>query len=258
MNKLERLLKERGFTKHIELEMPSFSAAFELRLYKIYAAVIRTISAALVKDITAEYRKELKLRDSVETSIGSIDEKLVQALITFARSWRGWADDGARVHYRLLTKKLKYATNVDLSTRLTVEGDRASLDDLLRWNTELIRNISEEMRQRISSTVYSGLTARTPPDVIAKQISEATGMARDRARRIASDQTVKLGSALDAQRIQELGAEGYQWMHSGKLHYRPEHLARNGDFVKFGSRIDREDPPGHAPFCGCKRRLILN
>lgn len=257
-NEIERILKERGFTKHVELEMPSFSEAFELRLYKIYAAAIRTVSAAFANDLVSEYRQELRLKDSVETTINSIDDRLVQALITFARNWRGWATDGTRLHYRVLVRRLKYATGVDLSTRMAAGGPQATLDDLLRWNTELIRNISEEMRQKISSAVYSGLTSRTPPEIIAKQISEATGMARARARRIASDQTVKLSSALDDQRMRELGVEGYQWMHSGKLHPRIEHVERNGDFIKFGSKIDKEDPPGHAPFCGCKRRMVIN
>lgn len=257
-NQLEKVLRERGVTNRLEIDLPTFSEAFELRLYKIYAEALRSITASVAKDMVAEYRAELQLRDSVDSVLSSVDQKTVQAVLTFMRQWKAWSSDGSRMHYRGIVSKLKYATGVDLSTRMSAGGEPATMDDLLRWNTELIRNISEDMRQKIASAVYSGLTSRTPQDVIAKHITEATGMARARARRIASDQTVKLSAALDNQRLVELGVDGYEWMHSGKLHYRPEHLARNGDYVKFGSKIDKEDPPGHAPFCGCKRRMVLN
>lgn len=257
-NQLEKVLRERGVTKRVELDLPTFSSAFELRLYGIYSQALRSITASLAKDIILEYKSELQMRDSVDSVLSSLDQKTVQAVLTFMRQWKAWSDDGARMHFKGMVSRLKYKTGIDLSTRMTARGEPATFDDLLRWNTELIRNISEEMRQKIASAVYSGLTSRTPPDVIAKQITEATGMARARARRIASDQTVKLSAALDNQRLVELGVDGYEWMHSGKLHFRPEHLARNGDYIKFGSKIDKEDPPGHAPFCGCKRRMVLN
>jgi len=71
------------------------------------------------------------------------------------------------------------------------------------------------------------------------------------------DQATKLSGALDAERGIQIGAPGYDWDHSDKAHPRLEHVARDGKYFAFGSQVDREDPPGFAPFCGCKRRIVL-
>lgn len=256
-NSLRQILNERGVTKPISLELPVLSPVVEKELAGIYNQFLQTISASLLEDVVRGYKQSLLVRDNLESVLRGIDKKTVQATLTFSKRWSAWAKAATRMHYKTLIRKLKYSTGVSLATSMGVAGDEATMEDLLTWNTELIRGISEEMRQKIAASVFAGLTARTPVTQIAKEISEATGMARARARRIASDQTVKLNSALDAQRLKDLGCEGYQWMHSRKLHPRLEHKARDGDFIKFGSTIDKTDPPGHAPFCGCKRKMVL-
>lgn len=255
---LETVLRAQGKRAQIKVDMPSFPRWFEMELVSIYREVTQIWSKEVVRQLLEEYQRELQLRDSPEEVLNRLDLIIVQALVTFDRKFRDWLDRGSAMHYRTLMARLRYATNVNLSTVIPLTSPTDTFEDLLRWNTELVRNINEQTRQRIASAVYSGLTNRTPVATVAREIQEATAMSRARARRIASDQTVKLSSALDDQRMKELGVEGYEWMHSGKAHPRPEHKARNGDYFKFGSVVDRTDAPGQAPFCGCKRRMVLN
>lgn len=255
---LESILKAQGKRAQIKVEMPSFPKWFELELVAIYREVTQIWSKEVVRQLIQEYSQELQLRDSPEVVLNRIESGMVQAMVTFDRKFRDWMNRGVAMHYRTLMARLRYVTNVDLSTIIPLTSPTDTFEDLLRWNTELVRNINEQTRQRIASAVYSGLTNRTPVAIVAREIREATAMSTARARRIASDQTVKLSSALDDQRMKELGMEGYEWMHSGKAHPRPEHKARNGDYFQFGSTVDKTDAPGQAPFCGCKRRMVLN
>lgn len=255
---LEKLLRARGKRAELKIEMPSFPKSFEQELVSIYREVTALWSKAVIRQLIEEYKGELQARDSVETVLNSVDYEMVRAMVTFTRRFREWYERGTQMHYRLLMSRLRYATGIDLTDIIPLTSPTDTLEDLLNWNTELIRNINEQTRQRIASAVYSGFTNRTPVNTITREIREATGMSTARARRIASDQTVKLSSALDDQRLKALGMEGYEWMHSGKLHPRVEHKARDGNYYEFGSSVDKTDAPGRAPFCGCKRRMVIN
>lgn len=162
------------------------------------------------------------------------------------------------------------ATGVDLETMLGPEGARQSLEQAIAWNTSLIRDVSDQLRQRISATVFAGLQARQPAREVAAAIREASGMARDRSLRIASDQLGKLTSALADERRREAGLPVWKWRHSGKRHPRSWHKARDGHFYSEGARVGTvvngvtverapapDDLPGRPPFCGCRAQSVV-
>lgn len=259
-------MKARGTRrKAILIDLPDPIPSFERELERMYMKVVRIWAAEAVRVVTEEYRPTLAEQVEVQTdSVGSIrtalrtlDNKALQAILTFSREYEDWSSRYVRAHYRRFIQRLKYATNVDLTTQLTMGGNRVTLEALLQRNIGLVTSVSDQIRERITDAVYAGLTSRKPVVDIARDIRNATDMGAARARRIASDQSVKLSSALDEERIRQVGEEGYVWSHSDKVHFRPEHKARDGDFIEFGSEIDKEDPPGFAPFCGCKRRIRL-
>lgn len=168
----------------------------------------------------------------------------------------GWAAALAAWHSR------KWAANVLAASGVRIDGFLSSAviaDDLaasLNWNKSLIRNVSDQTRDRIANIVWSGWRARTPRNVIARQINEAVGLGVKRARFIASDQTTKLSAALDESRMLEAGLDEWIWRHSGKAHPRLDHLARNGKRYTYKTAPD--DLPGELPFCGCKKQAYLD
>jgi SPP1 gp7 family putative phage head morphogenesis protein len=148
------------------------------------------------------------------------------------------------------------ATGVDIGTLIGPEDVRATVAAYMEWNASLIRDISAQARQRISNAVFAGLQARTPAREVAKQIREATGMARDRSIRVASDQLSKITSSLADERRREAGLTSWKWRWSRKKHGRKEHIAREG---KIYTDVDApEDLPGQLPFCGCRQLAVIN
>lgn len=229
------------------------------RLYRVYKPLVDLWAGRGRERIMDEYTRTLAsfTGDSpadIAAAIEEVEDGALDLLLFMREDYQQWAQTMEAWHVRQLAQRLTYATNVTLGTQM-LGGAGGTVEDYLERNMALIRDVSDQTRGRISDIVFRGVQQRTPARDIAREIANATGMARARALRIASDQTVKFSSALDELRGQQLGFPGYEWQHSHKLRFRPEHLARDGDFIRFGSEIDKTDPPGFAPFCGCKRRL---
>lgn len=237
-------------------------------LARLYMPVVRIWALGARNRILPAYRRSLVEQQAydglqrdragdVEVEIAAVDAEAVRATFTFRGLFQVWAEALQLWHMRKVISDLRYATNVDLSTQLHAGDVAETMEDVLARNVALVRDVSDQARGRISDIVFRGLQNRTPTREVAKQINEAVGLGRDRALRIAQDQSSKLSAALDKDRQLQLGMTSFEWRHSGKRHYRPEHLARNGKVFSWSSEVARTDPPGFAPFCGCKAKGIL-
>ena len=257
---LRAILRQQGRRRPLALRPITTTQAQQRALYRLYLPVVNVWVNATPR-IMDEYARSLSQMtlDSpadVAEEITATDEGAVRAVFDFRAFFTEWAQALTLWHVDRIGQQLTYATGLELTQFLGPVN--LTVEDYLERNTALIRDISDQARGRIADIVFRGLSNRTPTRDVAKEIAEATGLARKRALRVAIDQTVKLSSALDAQRGYELNADGYIWAHSGKLHYRETHKARDGQYFAFGSEVDRNDPPGYAPFCGCRRRLHWN
>lgn len=191
------------------------------------------------------------IRNAAEGS-GEAANRLLLLLSPFLRSW---ALRFERWHRLKWTRNVMTPTGVDLSTMIGPEDARETLEAVLARNVALVRSVSDQTRASIADIVFRGFQARTAPRTIAREITAATDMSRARALRIAADQTVKLSSDLDTERMRQVGIEKWKWRHSGKKHYRPVHRARNGNIYTFANAPT--DLPGMLPYCGCKKQAIL-
>jgi SPP1 gp7 family putative phage head morphogenesis protein len=160
---------------------------------------------------------------------------------------------------------VKAGTGVSLDTVLTAQPVQETLEAWIQRNVALAKNISDQAQARIADAVFRGYEARLPAREVAKAIREAVGMGRKRALRIAADQSSKLSAALDAERQAEAGIAWFRWRHSGKLHPRAWHKARDGRVYALKSgkardgdeTIPRDDRPGMQPWCGCRAQAYL-
>lgn len=176
-----------------------------------------------------------------------------------------WAEAVSAWHRNRVIAGVLSAARVDVSTRLSPFDIRQSVQEALAWNTSLISNVSEDMRERIANIFFAGFRAQTPPAVLGREIAKATGIGRRRAKNIAADQTVKLSAALDRARQAEMGLTEWVWRSSHKVNYRPEHLARDGkhyansDEIATAEGLNKPpaDQPGELPYCGCTRQAWL-
>lgn len=240
------------------------TAAQEGDLFRLYMAVVRVWHEGARTDILPAYSATLAqdamMRDSVtdvQIAIDRIDAKAVLAIFQFGQAFRTWATELSLWHLRKFVSSIKYATNVDLGTVLGVGDTRLTIEQVLARNVGLVRDVSDQARGRISDIVFRGLQARTPVREVAKQIQDATGLARKRSMGIASDQTVKLSASLDRERQLQVGMDDFEWMSSHKVHFRPEHAARDHKIFAWSSPVGTQDPPGWLPYCGCKAKGVL-
>lgn len=254
---LKAILRQQGRKKPLTFRAIKTTQAQGRALYRLYTPVMDVWSEGSTR-ILAEYARTVATYtgDSpadIEAEIAVVDEQAVRVTFDFRAFFQEWAQQLLRWHIERIGSQLTYATGIDLGTQLGPANE--TLEDYLARNTALIRDVSDQTRGRIADIVYRGVQQQTPTREIAKQINEAVGLGRKRSLRIAIDQTVKLSGALDALRARQLNADGYIWQHSGKLHYRPVHKERDGEYFAFGSEVDKTDPPGFPPFCGCVRRI---
>lgn len=231
-------------------------------LAALYLSVLRVWAEGARDEVIPEYRRalaELVTDDasSINTTISTIEDRAVRATITFGSLFQRWIARFQGRHMRKLIASLKYKTNVDLKTQIGPQDLAQTMETVLLRNVALVANVSDQARARIADAVFRGLQNRTPVKNIAREINEALGLGRERSLRIASDQSVKLSAALDQERQQQLGMDEFEWMHSDKKNFRPEHKARDGKVFSWSSEVGRNDPPGYKPFCGCKAKGLL-
>lgn len=148
-------------------------------------------------------------------------------------------------------------TGVSLETLLDRADVNATLQAALGENIALIRSLDDQMRNGISGEVFRALQNRTTARDLARAVRKLASVGQSRAELIASDQLQKLTGALDEQRQRQVGISKFEWAHSGKLHYRPEHKVRNGNVYSWNDPVAKTDPPGRAIRCGCRARAVL-
>jgi SPP1 gp7 family putative phage head morphogenesis protein len=194
--------------------------------------------------------------DQVQASIEQANAEFLTRLLTeITPALRRWAVSTERWHRAKWASAVRAGIDVDLSSVLSSTGMEETLAAFINRNVALTRNISDQTRARIADAVFRGYQERAAVRDVAREIREATDLGRQRALRIASDQNNKLSAALDVERQAEAGLTEYKWRHSGKLHPRESHKARDGKVYKLGQPDG--DTPGQAPFCGCRAQAYV-
>lgn len=158
------------------------------------------------------------------------------------------------------------ACKVDVGTLLGPELTRQTLGTTIEWNIGLIKDVSAQIQQRMTSVIMSGLNQRKPARDVARELSEITGMGRDRSLRIASDQLSKAAGAVAEERQREAGIDEVEWIHSRKLHPRLSHQHRNGKVfyletkkaVDGSETVPADDWVQQPPYCGCRTRAWVD
>ena len=208
----------------------------------------------------------LDTADQVQGAINSVANEFLTILTArITPALQRWIVRAERVHRDKWAAAIRAGVGVDVDMMLSAGEVQEALSAFMARNTALIRNVSDQAQGRISDAVFRGYERRAPVREVAKEIREATGMGRERAVRIAADQSSKLSSQLDRERQAEAGLTQFKWQHSGKIHPRSWHRARNGKVydsrtgkpVDGGEAIPSDDRAGMAPWCGCREQAYI-
>lgn len=272
---LATLARRQGLKRSTTIRDIRPPAMFATNLFNgAYIDVVRVWEEAAPL-IIAEYRRSLPelttdAPSDLENIFAEAERKTGAIYFNLKPALERWTLFVERWHRQKWTAAVLSASRVDLSTMLGASDVRLSLETSIANNVALIRSVSDETRQKMSQAVFDGLRNRTPADDVAKRIREVAGMGRARARRIASDQLAKLTSSLADERRRQAGLSEWEWLHSGKLHPREDHRARDGrvysdDPANVGGTVNGKaihappnDRPGQLPFCGCRSRSVIS
>lgn len=270
-----RRAKPNARRKAIVLRDVAPPATMATNLYRsTYARVIAAWSDALPR-INAAYAQSLSelTQDSpadVRAEIDGAAEAINRLILLLTPQVRDWAIGLERWHRQKWIGAVLSATSVDLTAIVGPEDARQTLEQVIEWNTSLIRDVTEQARQRIGNAVFDGLRNRTPARDVAKSIREAVDMGRRRSLNIASDQMQKLAASLADERRRAAGITAWEWVHSRKAHPRAQHVARNGNYYSddsadVGKELNGktllappETRPGQEPWCGCRARSVID
>ena len=208
----------------------------------------------------------LDTADQVQAAINSVANEFLTILTArITPALQRWIVTSERVHRSKWAAAVKAGVGVDLDMMLSAGDVQETLSTFMARNVALVRNVSDQAQGRISDAVFRGYERRAPVREVAKEIREATGMGRDRAIRFAADQSNKLSTQLDRERQAEAGLTQFKWRHSGKVHPRSWHRARDGKVydsrtgkpVDGGEAIPSDDRAGMAPWCGCREQAYI-
>ena len=231
-----------------------------------YSLVIREWTQGLPA-IMAEYERSLSemttdAAPEVSGVVSSVEAGVALLAVTVKLRLERWAAQIEAAHRRRWVGAVKRATGLDVAPMLSPGDMRVPLSTVVERNVALVSSVNTQAKDRIADAVLRGLPERKAPREVAKAIREAVDMGRARSIRIAGDQLSKASETLNEERRTEAGLSAWEWVHSGKLHPREDHKARNGkrydDDARSGPYKPPEDRPGQLPFCGCTSRAVLS
>ncbi len=162
----------------------------------------------------------------------------------------------ARRHTNKWTAGVSAQAQIDV--RYLLRDD--DLVDLLSVRSEefnrLIRNLSQDVRDRIERQTLSSIFEGKGNAEIAKSLQEIGGIGRNRARLIARDQASKLNAAQNQFRQEQAGVTHYVWRTILDGRERPEHNARNKKTFAW-AKPPSDGHPGQAINCRCRGLAVL-
>lgn len=259
---LAAMIKRKG-TRRKSITLPIIIPPkhFAMSWAAVYMKAVRAWSRIASESVLTAYQRTLDglIRDDVgdvETSLTLGEAEINRLIFTLTPEMREIVLRVEKWQRSKWVQNILTAGGVDLTTLVGPEDVRLALETVLARNVALIKDVSRQQQSRMSDAVFRALQRRAPARELAKELTEITAMSRRRAVGIASDQLQKLSAELDAERRRQAGVEEWIWRHSGKLHPRPAHIARDGNH--YTDKTAPEDLPGELPYCGCRAAAFLD
>lgn len=259
---LARLARRAGLRRRRRLAPIIITDALKKDLYRLTVRPVRAWEQQVKESILPAYDRALSTltRDDEADNIAEIiriAEALVEGrTVQVTAEVEDWLRTAVKWHEQRWLAAIGSGAGVDVFPFINRAESLPRIKAFQRRISSLIKDIDAVARKDIEDAVWRGVTEQTPRKQVGKEIAERLGIQRRRANRIAIDQAQKLNGELTLTRMQEAGLTTYEWRHSGKVHFRPEHKARNGKVYRIGE--PEGDQPGMKPFCGCIAMPVLD
>lgn len=154
-----------------------------------------------------------------------------------------------------VTQSIKKAVGIDVLLSEPYLEDR--LTDFAASNVDLITSMSEEYLTRVQRAVSTAVEGGMRAEEVLRQIPDAAGVSRRKAKMIARDQVAKLTGQLNMMRQQELGLGKYIWRTQRDERVRSSHAQHEGEVYSWDNPPADTGHPGQDYQCRCWAEPVI-
>ena len=225
-----------------------------------YAKKLESLTRRMTDDVSRQIKKLFNSPESKEyfgedASIGSKGRILINQLThkyiklfnhlakPYAMSMINAVDRNSKTHLHSSLEKL--TGGLSIKTSFVSEKMKDMLAAGVAENVSLIKSIPQEYLSYVGGAVMRTITQPNQGGIaeltghIDSLLNKRERQVRNRARNIAYDQTRKMYNRFNAGRMQAVGLNKYEWIHSG-AGQQPREFHRD---VLNGQIFDLDDPP---------------
>lgn len=279
--KKKRWAKQFKHTGLIKGKTLRYNAAVQDRYVKALVSLTKQMTSQTRREVEkffkAEHAREHFGMDADPASqarilTNSLMDKFQQL---FSGKAKGLADSMARDADRASSAALhaslkEMSGGLSLPTSAITGPMQTIIKASVAENVGLIKSIPQQYLQNVQGALLRSIIggAEGGPDLVTTlftYLDEEEGRAIRRARNIGIDQTRKAYNNMNKGRMQKLGVEKFEWIHSGGGQKpRPLHVAMSGNIYSFDNLpvIDENTGergiPGQAINCGCTMRPVVS
>ena len=235
------------------------TGVLEADLYRVYLDGI-AVWAGLFREIAAAYTRSPLTNDAdgrqLQWLVDQASARVDGIVFTQTDKLGRWVRRVGTWHGDKTISSVRSALGVDISPYVRLTDVQDLLQDSVRANVALIRDVNARTRSAVQEIIYDAQVNRRTKKHVTDALAKAMGITKRRARLIANDQMHKLNLALTAYRNQQLGIDRYKWVHTPQAHPRYTHVARDGKIFEW-AKPPADGPPGFAINCKCSAASLV-
>lgn len=198
------------------------------------------------------------LTDALMKKFNSLFEDAAPAL---ADSFASQVDKASSAALHSSLQKL--SGGLSLPTTSMAGQTKEILKATVTENVGLIKSISQKYLTDVQGAVMRSITSGNGLQDLVPELQKYKDITKRRARFIAKDQTRKAFNGMNRGRMEALGIEEAEWLHTGGAKEpRKTHVAMSGKTFKlsegmYDSAVGRNIQPGEEPGCRCRMKPVI-
>lgn len=248
----------------------------EIMVRETKKSILGLFGMGPAKKFYARIQEASAMDDSISAQATVLTNKLLEKFnLLFKRNSDRIAKNMVETQNKISTVSLVAGTQ-ELLGSMSLKGNLVSpeLEDvsgaLIANNVSLMESIPQQYMKDITGEVMRSITTGRGLQDLIPALEKYEGITKRRAKEIAYDQTRKAFTAINKQKMLDLGLKKFRWLHSrGGQYPRPSHLdILNGKIFTFenleaeqaalGVPVKDRGLPGYPINCGCTMETILD
>lgn len=247
---------------------------------EMYVKDLKKLLSAMFNKVEKEIKKLFKSPTAKQffSQDASIASRVRMLLNKLKSIYLPFFDEKAPLLAKKMTKKAIKLSDINLksslkelsggatlNTKFLTENLNETVKAAISENVSLIKSISASYLKNIEEAAYRSITTESGFSALLKALEKRKEISLRHANNVALDQTRKVYNYINKERMEKVGVESFEWIHSGGgQRPRKHHQKMNGKVYRFDDlpvidlKTKERGIPGQAINCGCTMRPIIN